>query len=155
MMWLKLLLNWNVSMVIWWLILIRLLSGVSNGMVNVVWLELDVMKKLNIVWKSNINQVVIVLFRLLMVLVMLLRMVFNMLVLFVLLLLISSKIFLVKFISRVGVIIICVFLVKDEVMVLIVMLLRWKIMLMMLIIRFMVKNWLVIFGINQVLMIMF
>lgn len=54
-MWLKLLLNWNVSMVIWWLILIRLLSGVSNGMVNVVWLELDVMKKLNIVWKSNIN----------------------------------------------------------------------------------------------------
>lgn len=154
-MWLKLLLNWNVSMVIWWLILIRLLSGVSNGMVNVVWLELDVMKKLNIVWKSNINQVVIVLFRLLMVLVMLLRMVFNMLVLFVLLLLISSKIFLVKFISRVGVIIICVFLVKDEVMVLIVMLLRWKIMLMMLIIRFMVKNWLVIFGINQVLMIMF
>lgn len=88
------------------------------------------------------------LFRLLMVLVMLLRMVFNMLVLFVLLLSISSKIFLVKFISRVGAIIICVFSVKDEVMVLIVMSLRWKIMSMMLIIRFMVKNWLVIFGIN-------
>lgn len=83
-----------------------------------------------------------------MVLVMLLRMVFNTLVLFVLLLSISSKIFLAKFISRVGAIIIRVFSVKDEVMVLIVMSLRRKITSMMLIIRFMVKNWLVIFGIN-------
>lgn len=52
------LLNWNVSIVVWCVMLMRFVRGVISGIVNVVWLVLEWMKKLMIDWIRNIFCVV-------------------------------------------------------------------------------------------------